>query len=82
MLGILANDTDNAVSLDNLAFVTDRFNACPDFHSLHSPKNRAKTQKLNYANAGFRAAKRLKSGFCRRVYRFLPRRRPFLVNPS
>jgi hypothetical protein len=32
MLGILANDTDNAVPFDNLALVTDRFNTRPDFH--------------------------------------------------
>jgi hypothetical protein len=47
MFGILANDTDNAVSLDYLALVADRFNTRPDFHSLYSPKNRAKIQKLD-----------------------------------
>jgi hypothetical protein len=46
MLGILANDTDNAVPLDNLAFVTDRFNARPDFHSRYSFTNLSKPEDL------------------------------------
>jgi hypothetical protein len=32
MLGILTNDTDNPISFDNLAFVTDRLYTSTDFH--------------------------------------------------
>ena len=32
MLGILADNTDNAVPLDNLAFIAYAFNAGPDLH--------------------------------------------------
>jgi hypothetical protein len=32
MLGIFANDADNPVSLDYLAFIANWFNTRPDFH--------------------------------------------------
>ena len=32
MFGILANNADNPIPLDNFAFVANRFNTRPDFH--------------------------------------------------
>ncbi len=37
MAGIVANDTENTLSADDLAFLTDFSNGCPDFHGLYLP---------------------------------------------
>ena len=34
MFGILANNADYPISLDNFAFIANWFNTCPDFHPL------------------------------------------------
>jgi len=36
MFGILTNDTNNTIPLDNFTFIADGFYACSNFHSLIS----------------------------------------------
>jgi hypothetical protein len=56
MLGVLANDTDNPVPLNHLAFVANRFHTGSDFHPLLLKSAWA---PLRYLNTGVKPA----SGF-------------------